>query len=288
MSEAGPLIGARELAARLRRGQAPSLLDVRWELGRGALRAAYEAGHIPGAAFIDLDADLSGPSGPEGRHPLPGRTQFVGAMRRAGVSRARPVVVYDGSSSLCASRAWWQLRHAGHPDVRVLDGGLTAWAACGAELATGAEEPPAGDFDWDGVGLMPVLDAAGAAAFAAEGILIDARAPERYRGEVEPLDRVAGHIPGARNRPMAVNLQPDGRFCDVRALRESFAADGLAAEVMVGAYCGSGITAAHAVLALELAGFSAALYPGSWSEWVADPSRPVARGERHAGTSSRC
>lgn len=281
MSEAAPLIRAEELAGRLERGECPSVLDVRWELGRGALRADYEAGHIPGAVFVDLDADLCGPPGTGGRHPLPDRATFVGAMRSAGVSRERCVVLYDGATSLSASRAWWQLRYAGHPDVLVLDGGLAAWAACGAEIVTGAGEAPAGDFCWDGAGRMPSLDAEGAARLALDGLLLDVRAPERYRGEVEPLDRVAGHIPGARNRHTTLNLQPDGRFRDFRALRDGFAAHGLANDMMIGAYCGSGITAAHTVLALEIAGFSAALYPGSWSEWVTDSSRPVARGDEH-------
>jgi thiosulfate/3-mercaptopyruvate sulfurtransferase len=274
---ASPLIGAAELAARLREEPLPALLDVRWDTAAGPQPDAYARGRIPGAAFVDLDTDLAAPAGPRGRHPLPAETDFGAAMRRAGVCRERPVVVYDAGGGLFAARAWWLLRYHGHPEVRLLDGGLAAWAAAGGPLASGQESRRPGDFV-PRPGAMAVLDAAAAAELARTGVLIDARAPERYRGEEEPLDPVAGHIPGARNRSTRDNLRGDGTFASPEALVEAFAAVGARAGAEVGTYCGSGVTAAHQVLALELAGISAALYPGSWSEWVADPRRPVATG----------
>jgi thiosulfate/3-mercaptopyruvate sulfurtransferase len=262
-----PLISAEALAAIDPR---PAILDVRWELGRPSQRDAYAAGHIPGAAFVDLDTELSGPPGPGGRHPLPDAGTFQAAMRRAGVSTERPVVVYDliGAS---AARAWWLLRYFGHAQVAVLDGGLCAWSG---SLESGAPKIRPGDFIAR-PGAMSLLDARGAARLAVTGVLLDARAPERFRGETEPIDPVAGHIPGARNRPAAANIAPDGRFRAQQELRLEFERLGVREGVAVGAYCGSGVTAAQEVLALELAGFSAALYAGSWSEWITDPRRPV-------------
>ncbi len=256
------------------------MLDVRWELTGTppARRDLYETGHIPGAAFVDLDTDLSAPPGPGGRHPLPAPADFLAAMQAAGVWSERTVIVYDAATSLPAARAWWLLRDYGHPDVRVLDGGLAAWVAAGGELVAGAETPAAGDFDGR-PGTMAVLDADGALALARDGVLLDARAPERFRGEVEPMDPVGGHIPGARNLPMSEQLQATGRFRSPAELRDGFARAGVGEGTAVGAYCGSGITAAHTVLALELAGLPGALYPGSWSEWVTDPARPVATGD---------
>jgi thiosulfate/3-mercaptopyruvate sulfurtransferase len=260
------------------------VLDVRWELASGAQRDLYAQGHVPDAAFIDLDRELSAPPGPRGRHPLPSPADFVMAMRHAGVSLNRAVVVYDAAASLPASRAWWLLRHYGHPQVRVLDGGLAAWVDAGGRLETGVHTPPSGDFTGR-PGTMAVLHADAAAALARAGVLLDARAPERFRGDVEPIDPVGGHIPGARNLPMAAQLEPTGRFRDRDELRDGFAAAGIDPTVDVGAYCGSGITAAHTVLALQVAGLQGALYPGSWSEWVTDPQRPVATGD--GGVKSR-
>lgn len=255
-----------------------SVLDVRWDLGTGPDRDAYEAGHIPGAAFVDLDADLAGPPGDSGRHPLPTAEDFQEAMRRAGVSRGRPVAVYDARTSASAARAWWLLAYFGHPDVTVLDGGLAAWSECGLALEQGTSTPVAGDFTTRPGGL-PVVDAAGAAELARTGVLIDARASERFRGEREPIDPVAGHIPGAVNRPAPANLDERGRFQPPAILRQGFRELGVRDGDDVGAYCGSGVTAAHEVLALRLAGFPAALYAGSWSEWITDPSRPIATGQ---------
>jgi thiosulfate/3-mercaptopyruvate sulfurtransferase len=257
---------------------APTLLDVRWALRGPPGRGEYERGHIPKAVFVDLDTELAAPPGPGGRHPLPDAAAFEAAMRRAGVRADRPVVVYDDSGSAAAARAWWLLRYFGHRDVRVLDGGLAAWVASGRPLSTAAPVPETGDFEARAGG-MAIVDAAGAAALARHGVLLDARAPERFRGELEPIDPVAGHVPGAVNAPSTANVAADGRFLAADALRAGFADAGVRDGVELGAYCGSGVTAAHEVLALELAGFEAALYPGSWSEWITDPGRPVATGE---------
>jgi thiosulfate/3-mercaptopyruvate sulfurtransferase len=274
-----PLVSAAELARLLEDGDdAPTVLDVRWELGPGARRDLFARAHIPGAAFVDLDDSLAGPPGQGGRHPLPAARDFETAMRAAGVSSGRTVAVYDQGSSLAAARAWWLLRYFGHPEVAVLDGGLAAWLTAGLPVQAGDSEPTGGGDLAARPGGMPVLDAAGAAALARRGALLDARAAERFRGESEPLDPVAGHIPGARNRPTALNLDASGRFRAPAELRRAFAAVGVDDATEAGAYCGSGITAAHQVLALEVAGFAAALYPGSWSEWSSDPGRPVATG----------
>jgi thiosulfate/3-mercaptopyruvate sulfurtransferase len=272
-----PLISPAELGPPAPAG-GQSLLDVRWTLAGGPDRAGYERGHLPGAVFIDLDRDLAAAAGPAGRHPLPDPGVFAAAMRRAGVGAQRAVVVYDDAGSMAAARAWWLLRYHGHPDVRVLDGGLAAWTAAGGELRSGSEEPVApGDFVAR-PGAMDLLDAGAAAALARDGVLLDARAPERFRGESEPVDPVAGHIPGARNLPAAMNVAESGAFRAPDEIRSRLTALGVTDATSLGAYCGSGITAAHLVLALELAGVRAALYAGSWSEWIADPARPVATG----------
>jgi thiosulfate/3-mercaptopyruvate sulfurtransferase len=253
------------------------VLDVRWALGGPPGRDEYARGHIPGAVFVDLDRDLSAPPGPGGRHPLPDSAAFESAMRAAGVSDARPVVVYDAATSMAAARAWWLLRYFGHSDVRVLDGGLAAWTASGLPLATEPPRHAQGDFTAHAGG-VPLLDATAAAALADRGVLIDARAPERFRGESEPVDPVAGHIPGATNLPATELVGADGKFHDAQSLRATIQAAGVREDTRVGAYCGSGVTAAHEVLALELAGYRAALYVGSWSDWIRDPARPVATG----------
>ena len=286
MSSPGePLIGPAELAALLAGPPArrPVLLDVRWRLGGPPGRDSYLAGHLPGAAWIDLDADLAGPPGPAGRHPLPAAGRFTAAMRRAGVRPGALAVAYDDSDASVAARLWWCLRYFGHDQARVLDGGLRAWTEAGLPAEPGEAGPArrgAGELEFRAVpGQMPVLDLAAAARLPRTGTLLDARAGERYRGEAEPVDRAAGHIPGAVSAPAAANVGADGRFLAAAALRARFAALGLPPGAgRVGVYCGSGVTAAHEVLALQLAGIKAALYPGSWSEWVADPARPVATG----------
>ena len=254
----------------------PTVLDVRWQFGGPPGRDEYLGGHIPGAVFVDLDEELAGPPGQAGRHPLPEAAVFERAMRAAGVSGDRPVVVYDaGGAAGGAARAWWTLRYFGHESVAVLDGGFAAWE--GPVERGEPVAPAAGEFTAR-PGRMPVLDADAAAALATGGVLLDARAPERYRGEVEPIDPVAGHIPGAANAPASENATPSGVFKAPGALREQFERAGVRPGEPVGAYCGSGVSAATDVLALELAGFrGAALYVGSWSEWCRDPERPVAR-----------
>lgn len=269
-----PLIDVRTLAAQSAEGPI-TVLDVRWTLA-GSGRDEYAAGHLPGAVFVDLDTDLAASPGVAGRHPLPDADAFTRAMRSCGVFQARPVVVYDAGDSTAAARAWWTLRYFGHRSVKVLDGGYGAWLAAGQIVSTESPEVEVGDFTARPGG-MPMVDADGAAAIAADGVLLDARAGERYRGEVEPIDPVAGHIPGAVSAPTVANVGPDGRFLAVAELRERFTALGIKPDVRVGAYCGSGVTAAHEVLAVVLAGLETpALYVGSWSNWVADPTRPVA------------
>ncbi|MBB5122153.1 3-mercaptopyruvate sulfurtransferase [Streptomyces eurocidicus] len=275
-----PLITAVELMNAAAGERPPTLLDVRWQLGGPPGRPAYEAGHVPGAVYVDLDTELAGPAGEGGgRHPLPDPGEFGAAMRRAGVRRDRTVVVYDGGQGWAAARAWWLLRWAGHGDVRVLDGGLAEWTARGGALTTEVPAVAEGDFTPE-PGALPLLDADGAAALARRGLLLDARAGERYRGEVEPIDRVGGHIPGAVSAPTTENVGEDGRFRPAKELAARFAELGAAGEPgpEVGVYCGSGVSGAHEVLALTVAGTPAALYVGSWSEWSADTSRPVATG----------
>ena len=280
----GLLVTAGELAAELAQDRPPVLLDVRWRLAGPPGVDSYRQGHLPGAVFVDLDRDLAAPPGPAGRHPLPDPAAFQAAMRAAGVRRDRPVVVYDDSDAMSAARGWWTLRYFGHPDVRVLDGGYRAWAEAGLPVSTDEPAPAPGDFTAE-PGQMPVLDAAGAQETARTGLLLDARAEERYRGETEPVDPVAGHIPGAVSAPTAGNVNPDGTFSDPAGLAARFAALGAdpGSGTPVGSYCGSGVTAAHEVFALALAGLPAALYVGSWSNWVTDPSRPVATGAGPSG-----
>jgi thiosulfate/3-mercaptopyruvate sulfurtransferase len=256
-----------------------TLLDVRWRLGGPPGRELYGAGHIPGAAFVDLDGDLAAPPGAGGRHPLPATADFETAMRRAGVRDDRPVVVYDDADATAAARAWWLLRYFGHPSVRVLDGGFRAWSAAGRPVAPPAPEQAgvSGDFTAR-PGHLGLLDADAAAGRARTGLLLDARAGERYRGEVEQVDPVAGHIPGAVSAPTSENVNPDGTFKPAADLAARFAALGAVAGRPVAAYCGSGVTAAHEVLALTQAGIPADLYVGSWSNWITDPARPVATG----------
>ncbi len=277
------LIDVDSLASELSGDAPPVLLDVRWRLGGPPGIDSYRAGHLPGAVFVDLDTDLAGPPGAGGRHPLPAAADFEASMRRAGVRDGYPVVAYDDGDSTIAARAWWTLRYFGHDQVRVLDGGYRAWVAAGLPVTVDEPQIAPGDFTAT-PGQLPVLDAAGAAALARSGVLLDARAGERYRGETEPVDPVAGHIPGAVTAPTAANVGPGGRFLPPAELRRRFEALGVTAgrpgapDLGVGAYCGSGVTAAHEVLALDLAGVPASLYVGSWSNWATDPSRPVATG----------
>jgi thiosulfate/3-mercaptopyruvate sulfurtransferase len=267
-----PLISTTELRDRL---DDVTLLDVRYRTGGGpAGPEEYDAGHIPGAVYVDMDTELADPPGKGGRHPLPRTEVFQAAMRRAGVRGDRPVVVYDDWQALAAGRCWWLLRYHGHADVRVLDGGWSAWLADGGAVEQAAPTPAIGDFTARPGG-MPVV---GADRVLDVSVLVDARAPERYRGETEPIDSVPGRIPGAVNVPTDRNLAEDGRFKPAEELREIYAEVGAVHEADVAAYCGSGVTAIHDVIAMELAGVTAALYPGSYSGWITDPDRPVEAG----------
>jgi len=274
------LITAAELRALLERepvaddGADPRILDVRYRLGFADGHANYLAGHIPGAVFADLEADLAGHgAASEGRHPLPSDDALAEAARRWGIRQGQTIVVYDDSRSLPASRAWWALRRAGIADVRVLDGGLGAWREAGGEIEEGEIIPPPGDVVLSRPGAADVLDTDQIAGWG--GVLLDARAPERFRGETEPIDPVAGHIPGARNLPIAELLTADGRFRSPAEIVAAFEAAGAGEEVPIAAYCGSGVTAAQLALAGALIGREVIVYPGSWSAWSNSPGRPV-------------
>jgi len=276
-----PLVSVEHLADALADAGESSptivLADVRWTLNGPPGRPDYEAGHLPGAVYVDLESELTthGPVG--GRHPLPDREVLQRAVRRIGVSAETPVVVYDGATSLAASRLWWLLTDAGHPDVRVLDGGFAAWQSAGKPVETGSgRTPAAGDFVVQ-PGHRTVLDAVAVVALTRGGTgprLVDVRAADRYAGQNETVDPIAGHIPGAVNRPSTENLTGSGRFRAAAAIAQRYA--DLPGEPVL--YCGSGITAAHTLLALETAGRTGAIYPGSWSDWITDPDRPRATG----------
>ena len=294
-----PLISPAELAE-LITGPGPArpvVLDVRWRLGGPPGLADYRFGHLPGAVFVDLDTVLAAPPGPAGRHPLPDPARLAealgslgvaeGAVGAAGSVGAVPslVVCYDDLDGSVAARAWWLLRWLGLPAdrVRVLDGGYAAWVADGLPLSTEPVDPVPAVLT-PRPGSMPVLDADGAADVARRGVLLDARAPARYRGETEPVDPRAGHVPGARNAPFSAHLGADGRWRAANELAEHYRGLGVGAGRPVGAYCGSGVTATSVVLAMEYAGLGApALYAGSWSNWSADPARPVALGAEPGG-----
>jgi thiosulfate/3-mercaptopyruvate sulfurtransferase len=275
VDEFGPLVDAGWLAEH---AHDPSVrvIDFRWYLdGRSGLEA-YRKGHIPGAVFVDLDGEVTGHRGGAGRHPLPPREAFQRMMQQAGLDRDSRVVVYDDQGGSPAARLWWMLRYFGHDAAGVLDGGLGAWPG---ELATGDEAVRRGDFvAAEPVGGMKV-DYEAVRELTAPTVLIDARSPQRFRGEVEPVDPVAGHIPGARNAPWEENLGPDGRLRSPQELRQRFAALDIHEGSHAVAYCGSGVTACMNLLALEVAGLSGArLYPGSWSDWSNRPGAEVATG----------
>lgn len=262
------------------------VIDCRHDLmDLEAGRAAYAAGHIQNAAFASMEDDLAGPKvGPDGkfhgRHPLPDRATLVEKLRQWGVNDQSQVVAYDAHGGMYAARLWWMLRWIGHPAVAVLDGGLAAWTAQGLPLVTPVATRPRGHIT-EKPTLTKTVTAAELMANLADGELkvIDARAPDRFRGENEVVDPVGGHIPGAKNRFFKDNLLSDGRFKNATQLTREFGPLFDTAQDVV-MQCGSGVTACHNLLALEVAGLGgAALYPGSWSEWCADPARPVATGE---------
>ncbi len=250
------------------------VVDCRWRLGEpGAGRRDWAAGHVPGAAHLDVDTELSDPPGVRGRHPLPATDRFEAAARRAGIDDESTVVAYDEAGEGGAARLWWLLRHFGHDRAAVLDGGLRAWCEAGGPLRAGEEEVSPGGFD----ARPREGDVVGPEAVGRGGlVLLDARAPERYRGEVEPIDPVAGHIPGARNLPFA-EVAPEGRYRGDLELPDG--------ELV--AYCGSGVTAAHLVLAGELAGRRVRLYPGGWSEWSARQCSARSTSRRSSGPGGR-
>lgn len=268
------LIEVDQLRRGLAGGESFVLLDVRWALGDPNGHRHYLDGHLPGAVFVDLETELAATPTPEhGRHPLPSIDQLQSAAWRWGIDTDAQVVVYDATGGLAAARAWWLLRWGSVAGVRILNGGLAAWTESGGELATGSPRPPKPGDAVLTAGGMPVIDIDEAAAWPQRGALLDARAGERYRGEVEPVDPRAGHIPGAISVPTTENIDSAGRFAQAARLQARFADY---ADRPVAVYCGSGVTAAHEIAALAVAGIDAALYPGSWSQWSSDPARPAA------------
>jgi len=275
------LITAAELASLIQAGDPITILDVRWRLDEPDGRAAYLQGHLPGAVYVSLDEELSDHTiAGRGRHPLPSGRSLEAAARRWGIRQDGLVVVYDDWNRAGSARAWWVLTAAGLANVRILDGGLSAWRSAGGSLETGPVTPQPGNVtvlhDDLYAGSRPTLTAEEAGAGVVT--LLDARAPERFRGDVEPVDAVAGHIPGAKNIPSGALLADDGTFLANGALAQLFSDHGVDRDARVGAYCGSGVTATIAIAALAATGCEAALFPGSWSEWSSDPSRPVASG----------
>lgn len=275
----GPVVSLEWLVAQ-RADPALRIADVRWSLAGPPGRELYADGHIPGAVFLDAETELSSPGEGPGRHPVPSADKLARILGERGIGDEHVVVAYDDAGGSIAARLWWLFRHFGHAgQAAVLDGGIGAWTSAGLPLETDAPAyPPA---TWtahetaaDLVETDEVVDLVGG-----ETLLLDARAPERYRGETEPIDPRAGHIPGAVSAPHAENLGADGRFLPVDRLRERYRELGVREGRPIVAYCGSSLTATHDLLALALAGFDATrLYEGSWSDWSSDPARPIATG----------
>jgi thiosulfate/3-mercaptopyruvate sulfurtransferase len=278
----GTLIDVDSLAPRVV-ARSVVLFDCRFDLAdTDAGERAFREGHIPGAHYLHLDRDLSAsPSGSNGRHPLPDRARLVARLRDAGLDVGGQVVAYDDAGGAYAARLWWLLRWLGHAQVAVLDGGIQAWTARGLPLAAGeADTASSGGFE-AGLPLVETADVDDLVRNLATGerLVVDARSAARFAGAPHPLDALPGHLPGARNRFFGDNLGEDGRFKSAAALRADYAAvlQGTPAEQAV-LHCGSGVTACHDLLAMEVAGLTGArLYPGSWSEWTSDPARPIAR-----------
>ena len=285
-AEFGPLVSADWLRERLEARDRPDLLvvDVQFDLrDPPAGRKQYLKDHLSGAVFADIEADLSAPkTGRNGRHPLPSVAATAAALGRLGIGRETAVVAYDASAGMYAARLWWMLRLLGHRRAALLDGGLAAWRDAGGELRSGEEtRAPRSFAPQPAAALSPDAGEVAAGLGTGADLLLDAREAARWRGETEPFDPVAGRIPGARNHLWKRNLDADGRFLPSAELARRFAplAEGRGGRRIV-CYCGSGLTAAHNALALTLAGFDGvAVYSGSWSEWCADPHRPVETGE---------
>lgn len=281
------IISANELSRLIEAGHV-AVFDCSFDLADPSQGARdYASGHLPGARYLHLDQDLSSPSGEGGRHPLPLRDKLAAKLAAEGLRAGQQVVAYDRSGGWFAARLWWLLRWLGHDDVAVLDGGLGAWTAAGLPLETETDPATPGDFSAAPAPGAPVadVDAVLANLTSRERLVIDSRSPERYAGLPNPADPVAGRIPGAANRFFQDNLAADGTFRSRDELRLAFerAAEGLPAERLI-LQCGSGVTACHNLLAMEIAGMrGAALYPGSWSEWISDPARPIERDERASG-----
>ncbi|MGO4560136.1 sulfurtransferase [Mesorhizobium sp. 2RAF21] len=275
------LVSAGELSEALASENPPVLLDIRFQLGGPEGLKEYLAGHIPTAVFVDLPTELAGvEKGFSGRRPLPEIHDLQRDARRWGVRENSAVVVYDNNSGQQASRAWWVLRWAGLTDVRLLDGGFAAWQAAGLQVTRDVPLPSHGDVSLS-AGHLPTIDADQAAALPGEGTLLDARGASAYRGKpTEPGQPGEGHIPGAVSAPTTENLDPTtGLFASEKELRSRFETLNVTGETPLGVYCGGGVTATHQLLALATIGIDAALFPGSWSAWSSDPSRPVAQGD---------
>lgn len=272
-----PLVDADRLHAELEGAAPPRLLDVRWRLNEPEGRPAYLDGHLPGAVYVDLERELARPGRPEeGRFPLPDPADLEASARRWGIDGGRRVVVYDDNDGVAAARAWWLLRGHG-VDVRVLDGGFRAWLRAGYPLGRGDHAPRAGGirFASSETRTATIREAAVAPR---EGVLVDVRAPQHYRGQVAGLDPGAGHIPGAINIPTVSHIAPDGRLHPPEQLRAALAAHGIGDGVDVVLYCNNGIASAHSALAFAVAGIEARVYPGAWSQWTRSPGRPIATG----------
>lgn len=287
-----PLILVEELAILLAapERERPVVLDVRYQMTGPTGRREFQRAHVPGASYVDMDTELATirPDGVGGRHPMPTVGTFTAAMRSAGVTMSHPVVAYDDWASLPASRLWWMLRHLGFLHVRVLDGGIAAWTAAGQSTESGPRTSEAGDFSPSGAGIGRLLDATDATTYAGRHLLLDARPHDRFRGENETIDPVAGHIPGAVSAPALANVDSSGRFLPsaelagrlqrLVATNTTGTGDaGTSRTRTVGTYCGSGLQATHLALALSVAGITddADVYLGSWSDWITDPARPV-------------
>lgn len=278
------LVTVADLTEALAGDHPPVVLDVRWTLGGPPGHGVYLTGHVPGAVYVDLDTELARHGDPtDGRHPLPSAADLETSIRRWGIDDGDRVIVYDGGGNLAAARAWWLLRWAGLRDVRILDGALPAWVAAGGPLDVDDVVPAPGTAQVRAESLA-TLTVAQAGDWPQHGVLLDARAAERYRGETEPVDPKAGHIPGAVSAPTGDNLAADGRFRSPTELAERFAALGVDATTPVAVYCGSGVTAAHELAALAVAGIDATLYPGSWSQW-SNLDLPVETGATAAASS---